>query len=1066
MSRFARILLASSALVALALPAGAAALPANSTFLVSRPSSGSLVAPTDNASYGPLAVSADGRYVAFYSSADGFAPGANPGLTNLFVRDTVANTTVLASRSDGPNGVAADADITYLANPTIGIVVEPGSQVADAPHDQPHVLVVFSTEATNLVDHADHAIPQTGGLEEVWMRDVTAGTTYLVSRADNGSPANGRSRRPSIAASPVGPLVAFASDSSNLGDFGPTVPTTGVYLREVKAGITETVSCASKSCSGGATSQGPSREPSLQFIEGSNFTKTPLCSPGQLCALVAFATDDPTIAAKAGPNHSQVVVARALLSPGATKLAQFDLWTTASVTAANAQVEGNASSWEPAMSPVGTYVSFLSDATGLQPSSFPAPPPGVTEAYKHYFGAETFVDSVGLDSFGFAGPPADADVIHVSTGGYFPYRVGFDTTADNITAPASFPPLVRAYSYVNEIVRPTLDRSAGVNGVLGDGWSSNTTISGDGQSAVFLSRSTNLDAGGGTEFARVYKRNLDPKSPTYEKLELVSRPSGTGAFSPGDKTSVVGPDSTSADGRFVAFESKADDLSNADDDRFTNVFVRDTVNGTTTLVSRASGANGAAADANSKLNGISDDGQKVLFTSPATDFGTAGKPGPHGYVRDLATQTTTVVNRGTGATSLVTPGPGLSISGNGNRVAFSTSGILDPEASGGPHLYVRDLNTLTTTFADRADGEFGTPAESGPLEAALDKTGNRVAWTTTSVLTPGAGSPNFVKIYVRDLTAHTTVLASRADGADGAGADAHSTSPAIDAAGDTVAFESGATNLGASGPQRSIWVRQLATGHTELVSRAPGVNGLPANRLSYGPVSIDAAGDRVAFVSAATNLLAGEMTQELPNALVYVRDLKTKTTETASRVDGLGGAVAEPSGVGSVSISGNGDCVAFSGTGANFTDALASADFSSVRERVLRGSCGPASPVAAEPSPPASDTPAVTNLRMQPGRFYVGADGGAQMSFVLSEASRVNVKFLRPAKHGPDRVVGRLSVQGHAGTNKVEFSGRVKGRALAPGHYRWTAKTQRGRASSGRFQVVAPPSRRAQRRHR
>ena len=93
----------ATAIVIAALTAGAAvAAPAGSTFLVSRPT-GVAPAPAalDNASGSPLAVSPDGRYVAFVSSADGFAPGADPRVENVFLRDTTTGSTTLASRSDG-----------------------------------------------------------------------------------------------------------------------------------------------------------------------------------------------------------------------------------------------------------------------------------------------------------------------------------------------------------------------------------------------------------------------------------------------------------------------------------------------------------------------------------------------------------------------------------------------------------------------------------------------------------------------------------------------------------------------------------------------------------------------------------------------------------------------------------------------------------------------------------------------------------------------------------------------------------------------------------------------------
>jgi hypothetical protein len=61
-------------------------------------------------------------------------------------------------------------------------------------------VVAFATTATNLPDHRSGPAA-TAGAMEVWLRDITASTTYLVSRADGltGPPATPDSGDPSIA---------------------------------------------------------------------------------------------------------------------------------------------------------------------------------------------------------------------------------------------------------------------------------------------------------------------------------------------------------------------------------------------------------------------------------------------------------------------------------------------------------------------------------------------------------------------------------------------------------------------------------------------------------------------------------------------------------------------------------------------------------------------------------------------------------------------------------------------------------------------------------------------------
>src|SRR4029453_13302086 len=63
-----------------------------------------------NAGSGPgLAVSASGRYVAFESQATTVSDPAQPGVTNIFVRDRKTGATTLVTRADGADGAGADA---------------------------------------------------------------------------------------------------------------------------------------------------------------------------------------------------------------------------------------------------------------------------------------------------------------------------------------------------------------------------------------------------------------------------------------------------------------------------------------------------------------------------------------------------------------------------------------------------------------------------------------------------------------------------------------------------------------------------------------------------------------------------------------------------------------------------------------------------------------------------------------------------------------------------------------------------------------------------------------------
>src|SRR5262249_11844566 len=142
--------------------------------------------------------------------------------------------------------------------------------------------------------------------------------------------------------------------------------------------------------------------------------------------------------------------------------------------------------------------------------------------------------------------------------------------------------------------------------------------------------------GEGPSRPEVYLRDL-----ATGVTELVSRVDGPGgAFAQGVDS--AGTD-VSADGRRVVFAT-ADGLVPADVNGQTDVYVRDLVAESTTLVSV--GASGDGGDAYSDSPSMSDDGMRVAFRSQATNLLDAGPvTGVHIYVRDLLAGTTVLADR-------------------------------------------------------------------------------------------------------------------------------------------------------------------------------------------------------------------------------------------------------------------------------------------------------------------------------------------------------------------------------------------------------------------------------------
>jgi len=399
-----------------------------------------------------------------------------------------------------------------------------------------------------------------------------------------------------------------------------------------------------------------------------------------------------------------------------------------------------------------------------------------------------------------------------------------------------------------------VSRAAGAAGAKGNDQSSTPAISADGRFVAFESQASNLhpdDPDGGD----VFVRDLEADTTT-----LVSRATGV-AGADGDSESWS--PAISADGRFVAFSSAASNLHPDDGDGTYDVFVRDLQANTTTLVSRAAGVSGAKGDGNSSYAAISADGRFVAFSSKASNLGPDDADATTDvFVRDLEANTTTLVSRATGIAG--EKGNGYSyepaISADGSVVAFNSqaTNVHTDDSDDHPDVFVRDLAANTTALASRSTGAAGAKADGGSLRPEISDDGRVVAFMSqSSNLDPGDDGRVDQDVFVRDLDAHTTTLVSRANGTAGASANAYSSEPVLSADGRLVAFQSEGSNLHPDDGDGSydVFVRDVDAHTTTLVSRnAAGAKG---NGYSYYP-AMSPDGRYVTFASAGTNLHADD----------------------------------------------------------------------------------------------------------------------------------------------------------------------------------------------------------------
>jgi Tol biopolymer transport system component len=361
----------------------------------------------------------------------------------------------------------------------------------------------------------------------------------------------------------------------------------------------------------------------------------------------------------------------------------------------------------------------------------------------------------------------------------------------------------------------------------------------------------------------------------------------------------------SADGRFVVFESEAENLVAGVIDRNpgVDVFLFDRVTGETVLVSRSAGAEPATADQESRDPEISANGRFVTFRSAATDLVPGqvddGENRTDVFLWDRVTGTTELVSHAAGSRTAVANGGSAQpvISADGRFVAFTSlatdlvRGAVDDNNSADVFLY--DRRTGAVSLVSRASSSPRTPASAFSSDPAISADGRRVAFLSFATdLVPGQVDGNqSTDVFLWDRTTGRTDLVSRSAGNPVATGSADSfTTPFVSADGAYVAFGSRSSNLvpSQSGSGQNVYLWERTPGRTTLVSHTASSRTQGAGGLStIGGISAD--GSSVLYHSTALNVVPGQ--RERPRATHDVF-LWSRSTGTSRLVSGREGSAS------------------------------------------------------------------------------------------------------------------------------------------------------------------------------
>jgi Tol biopolymer transport system component len=512
---------------------------------------------------------------------------------------------------------------------------------------------------------ADDLVPDdSNGTWDVFLRDRLHGETVLVSVSIHGRPGNGMSLLSEArSVSGDGLRVVFGSEATDLVP-GDTNGVFDLFVRDLAAGTTVRVnvdSAGNQSYGGGsdATISGNGR-----FVAFSS-------DAGDLVAGDTNSDDDVFV-------HDLLTGQTLLVSTGAGGL------------------PSNGDSYAPSISDDGRFVAFYSEATNLVA--------GDTNGQPDIFLRDLQTGRTTMVSLGLGGQPAN-------------------------------------------------------------GYSDICAISGDGRFVAFGSDATNLVPNDLNGLHDIFVRDLSAGTTTLATVSSAGVQSDQNTYY---------PPSISFDGRLVTFNTSADDLVPSDQFAGDDVFLRDRRSGTTTLVSLNSAGHQANGASYSPM--LSGNGRFVVFRSAATNLVIADDNGfSDVFVRDLGSPQGSLFCTGDGVTGCPCGNQGLlgqgcanstgsggasmvdfgTASVGGDSLVFSCSGIVPGSAS---MLLQGDAATSPRHFGDgllclggHGKRMFRGSAGVGGF-VALPGAGDPTITARSAALGDpiGAGSTRFYQVYYRD----------------------------------------------------------------------------------------------------------------------------------------------------------------------------------------------------------------------------------------------------------------------------------------------------------------------------
>jgi hypothetical protein len=767
----------------------------------------------------PTGLSTNGQFVCFESSASDLVAGDTNGATDVFVRDLLNHSTMLVSMATNGgvgNGVCR------------GSVMTPDGR-----------YVAFVSAANSLVADDTNNIP------DVFVRDLQGSVTTLASVGAHSTNALALSSSESPEITPDGRYVAFYSSATNLV---PGVTHGGeIYVRDVVAGTTVWASTDAHTLLGAAA---------FSYNHA-------ISADGLYVAYEASSNAPPTTASRSG------YILRYSTATGTADIVS----TNAFVPPSPAEEINNLD-----ISPDGRFVAFVCNTNGTS---------GTTSAIFRWDAQSATTLVISADMSGNVPSESICDSPKIDPAGRY---IAFLSSAPNLVTNALTPGY---HLYLRDATANTTTLlDVDTNGV-GSSVSPATVprMNGANSLAAFESLDANVVANDRNHNYDLFIRNISAGS-----NELISAHEPTLA-----SVSPNGPSMVSLHGVFpggwrILFSSEADNLVENDTNAFRDVFIHDRISGTNILVSAAT--NGLPADGLSFEPVLSADGRFVAFTSSADNL--VPNDANHStdvFIRDLITGTMTLVSVNTSGTASGNGASSEPAIGTGGRyVAFqslATDLAFRQVVVGSENLFLRDMQS-NVTYALTTSGvlSFGTTPDGRFVVFNGKNPGSIRVWdaqTATTVysnsIPSGPASATAISadgdhiIYCNGLS--NFVIDRAAQTSQQMTGPAPTSHPGLRFSSDGryVVYSRATNSLSQVNGTNQVYVYDFQTGANLPISQNP--SSAPGNGSSDSP-DISSDGRFIVYRSFATDIAPLAATNGMPNLYLYDRAANSNALLTSS----------------------------------------------------------------------------------------------------------------------------------------------------------------------------------------